>query len=267
MNFSQVGFIKIATILVNVITIAGVLIYVGTLKSDFDKLKRSDADNTTLLESLDGIRTEVNSQSDKLTSIGKQAHNISLILASEHPERAIDALKYDLSTVIDVFENLEENVQQQPQQIAAPESMQIQGVSLGAVKVYEHINDDSITGDDESQEHKVDEGVDVEQQLEVVVEEEPAKIIPAKIISRAIPRYPNRALSTNIEGWVSVSFDISIRGLPENITILESQPTGTFDRAALKAVKKWRFSPARNEKTGLPVQSKFEPTKLEFKPS
>lgn len=96
-------------------------------------------------------------------------------------------------------------------------------------------------------------------------EPEEVKIIPAKIISRVAPRYPNRALDKGLEGWVDIGFTISIKGEPYNIKVNSSDPEGTFDNAAIKAVKKWRFSPARNEQTGLPVESNVTSTKLQFR--
>ena len=78
-------------------------------------------------------------------------------------------------------------------------------------------------------------------------------------------RYPNRAAERNIEGWVSVSFIIDIEGIPRDIVIVESEPAGTFDNSAITAVKSWRFSPAINEQTNLPVESKIDSSKLQFK--
>lgn len=95
---------------------------------------------------------------------------------------------------------------------------------------------------------------------------EPAKIIPAKLVSRAAPKYPSRALKKGTEGWVQVSFVIDSTGKPINIKVVDAMPNnGTFDNAAINAVKKWRFSPARNEETGQPVQSKELKTKVSFK--
>lgn len=94
---------------------------------------------------------------------------------------------------------------------------------------------------------------------------EPDKIIPAKIISRAAPRYPSRALKSNKEGWVEVSFKIDTKGIPYDIKVLKSEPGDTFENAAVKSVKKWRFSPARNESTGLPVESIISSTKVQFR--
>ena len=93
---------------------------------------------------------------------------------------------------------------------------------------------------------------------------EPEKIIPAKIISRSPPDYPKRAASRDIEGWVQVRFSIDVKGEPFNVEVLEAEPKGVFDKAAIKSIEKWRFSPARSETTGLPVASTNVSTKLNF---
>jgi len=110
---------------------------------------------------------------------------------------------------------------------------------------------------------------DAEKAVEAAAVEEvapdPVKIIPAKIISRSAPRYPSRALKSNTEGWVEVSFKIDTKGVPYEISVLKAEPEGIFDNAATKSVKKWRFSPARNEGTGLPVDSSKVTTKVQFR--
>jgi len=104
-----------------------------------------------------------------------------------------------------------------------------------------------------------------EEVAKVEAKPEPPKIIPAKIISRSPPRYPNRALKAGTEGWVQVRFEITKEGVPVNIEVLNSEPKKVFDEAAVKSVKKWRFSPARNQRTGLPVGSKNISTKVQFR--
>jgi len=94
---------------------------------------------------------------------------------------------------------------------------------------------------------------------------EPPKIIPAKIISRSPPRYPNRALKKGTQGWVQVKFAINKEGVPVDIEVVESEPAQIFDESAIKSVEKWRFSPARNQRTGLPVASKNISTKVQFR--
>jgi len=60
--------------------------------------------------------------------------------------------------------------------------------------------------------------------------------------SRAKPSYPREAKNAQVEGTVFLQYDINTRGIPVNIHILESQPEGIFDQAAIKAVKKWRYA-------------------------
>lgn len=93
----------------------------------------------------------------------------------------------------------------------------------------------------------------------------PPKIIPAKIISREPPRYPSRALKNDVEGWVDLSFKIDTQGVPFDIQVTNSEPGEIFNSAAIKSVKKWRFSPARNQDSGLPVESRAITTKVQFR--
>ena len=62
-------------------------------------------------------------------------------------------------------------------------------------------------------------------------------------IVRVLPRYPSRALSRGIEGWVLMEFAIDELGLAVNPVVIESDPPGIFDRAALSAVKRWKYRP------------------------
>jgi TonB family protein len=97
------------------------------------------------------------------------------------------------------------------------------------------------------------------------VDPEQPKIISAKVINRVAPKYPSKALNRNAEGWVEVSFDIDISGMPINVQVVDARPKNLFDSAALRAVLKWRFSPARDEETGLPVRTTIKSTKVHFK--
>ncbi len=60
---------------------------------------------------------------------------------------------------------------------------------------------------------------------------------------RIPPRYPMRAQSRRIEGWVKVEFTITASGGVKNAKVVESQPSTVFDRAALKAIARWKFKP------------------------
>ncbi len=60
---------------------------------------------------------------------------------------------------------------------------------------------------------------------------------------RIPPRYPRLAARRGIEGVVRVAFTITKDGLVSQARVLSADPAGVFDAAALKAVKKWKFSP------------------------
>lgn len=60
---------------------------------------------------------------------------------------------------------------------------------------------------------------------------------------RVAPQYPRRALSRGIEGWVEVEFTISKVGTVENPVAVDADPPSIFNRAAVKAVQKWKYKP------------------------
>lgn len=60
---------------------------------------------------------------------------------------------------------------------------------------------------------------------------------------RIPPRYPRTAARRGIEGVVKVAFTITKQGLVVNPRVLSANPVGVFDKAAIKAVKKWKFNP------------------------
>jgi protein TonB len=60
---------------------------------------------------------------------------------------------------------------------------------------------------------------------------------------RIPPEYPQRAITQNKEGWVKVQFSITASGLVRDAFVVEAQPQGLFDDAALKAIARWRYSP------------------------
>ncbi len=62
-------------------------------------------------------------------------------------------------------------------------------------------------------------------------------------VFRPHPEYPERALRFRREGVVELEFTIAIDGSVTDIRVVLSEPEGVFDRAAKKALSKWRYAP------------------------
>lgn len=62
-------------------------------------------------------------------------------------------------------------------------------------------------------------------------------------IMRVTPVYPSRASRRGVEGWVEIAFTITTTGATENLRVVAEDPPGVFGRAAMKAVRKWKYKP------------------------
>jgi TonB family protein len=66
---------------------------------------------------------------------------------------------------------------------------------------------------------------------------------PPMLLSATAPIYPRAALRAEIEGRAIVVFDVNATGAPINL-VVESATAPEFGKAALVAVRAWRFQPA-----------------------
>ena len=62
-------------------------------------------------------------------------------------------------------------------------------------------------------------------------------------LMRIAPQYPMSAIHRGVEGWVLVEFTISKSGFVLAPKVVRAQPPSLFDRAALRAVRQWRYKP------------------------
>ena len=60
---------------------------------------------------------------------------------------------------------------------------------------------------------------------------------------RVPPQYPERALQRGIEGRVLLEFTISRSGSVKNPKVIAYEPSTIFNKAAIKAVKQWKYNP------------------------
>ena len=79
---------------------------------------------------------------------------------------------------------------------------------------------------------------------------------------RINPEYPQRALSRGIEGWVIVQFTITAAGTVKDAKVIDADPKGIFDAAAVKAILRWRYNPKVEE--GVAVERVGIRTMLRF---
>jgi protein TonB len=64
-----------------------------------------------------------------------------------------------------------------------------------------------------------------------------------KLVKSTAPEYPESALARGVSGSVLLSFTVDTRGETRDVQVLQSTPAGVFDRAAISAVKRWRYAP------------------------
>ncbi len=79
---------------------------------------------------------------------------------------------------------------------------------------------------------------------------------------RVMPEHPPRARLRGIEGWVLVEFTITAAGTVRDARVLEADPPRVFDRAALRAIRRWKYNPMVRD--GKPMERPGVTVRLEF---
>jgi periplasmic protein TonB len=62
-------------------------------------------------------------------------------------------------------------------------------------------------------------------------------------LSRVAPEYPRDAARRSVEGAVKFQVDVNPDGTVAALKVLEAQPPGVFEKAAERALRKWKFRP------------------------
>jgi protein TonB len=80
---------------------------------------------------------------------------------------------------------------------------------------------------------------------------------------RIPPDYPARAQQRGIEGWVLVEFTITPSGTVQDPKVLDADPKGLFEDAALKSISRWKYNPKVEngvavERRGIRVVLRFD---------
>jgi periplasmic protein TonB len=77
-----------------------------------------------------------------------------------------------------------------------------------------------------------------------------------KQLHGAPPEYPSNALQRGVSGSVLISFTVDAKGAPRDVEVVQSTPAGVFDRAAVSAVKRWRYAPVVVDGTAVEVPAR-----------
>jgi protein TonB len=106
----------------------------------------------------------------------------------------------------------------------------------------------------------VDLGIEIEGGANIGAVASDSDVVP---VVRVNPIYPPRAAERGTEGWVELLLTISTAGTVQDAKVTNSHPGTVFDRAALRAVRKWKYNPKVEdgravERPGVTVRLKFE---------
>lgn len=69
--------------------------------------------------------------------------------------------------------------------------------------------------------------------------------VPPKPITRGAFKYPPAAKKNGVKGYVVLSVLVETDGSVNQVQVLESNPSGIFDAAALQGIRAWHFEPAK----------------------
>ena len=75
-------------------------------------------------------------------------------------------------------------------------------------------------------------------------------------------KFPRKALRLAKDGYVLIEFYIDTDGSVIDPYVLEGEPAGLFNRAAMKSIRKWIYEPSTYD--GVPVQVNDVQVKINF---
>lgn len=87
------------------------------------------------------------------------------------------------------------------------------------------------------------------ERLKVAGVELPNTVNDLRAISTPQPKYPPEALRSGTSGEVVIEFTVDVDGSVASARVVRGNPPRVFDRAAVAAVKRWRFQPIASSVT------------------
>lgn len=100
--------------------------------------------------------------------------------------------------------------------------------------------------------------VDVQEKVDVIpfvsIESSGVEKSKAEYSHNPAPRYPRAALLKNIQGNLVLSVKVGAKGEPLEVDVEKSSGYSILDEAAVEAVRKWHFIPAKVGAIAIPSQ-------------
>lgn len=81
----------------------------------------------------------------------------------------------------------------------------------------------------------------------------PVQIQDAVLVKTVRARFPAMARMRRQHGWVDVQFTVDTNGNVADAKVVDSKPAHVFNRAALRAVERWKYRPALRNGRPFPV--------------
>ena len=96
------------------------------------------------------------------------------------------------------------------------------------------------------------DGRDIDPEVQVQVDQRP------RTLSTPDPKYPSAARRAEREGLVELEFTVGVDGRATDLKVIKEEPKGFgFGEAAIDAVKRWRFTPAKKGGESVPMRVKI----------
>jgi len=77
-------------------------------------------------------------------------------------------------------------------------------------------------------------------------------------VSQILPAYPRLAQERDVEGRVVLSITIMPDGGVRDVEVVNAQPRGYFEEAAIRSVRTWRYAPSNLVRTRVIVHMDFQ---------
>ena len=79
----------------------------------------------------------------------------------------------------------------------------------------------------------------------------PALANDRQTVNVVAPEYPRGAERRNLEGQVTVRYNVTPEGEVADVEVVEATPAGVFERAVLRALEQWRYAPSGETTEGV----------------